>query len=130
MGATGCQGKRNRSAMGVAQNDGPVKVEPGKHTCNALCRCRQTRVDPLATLRLACAGKVKGYDVQIGTQMLDQRDKRFRTAHKAVEKDERGLIPGCPTPFEVGEVQALHANLAPFHHRFPCKQQIAPPKLA
>ena len=92
---------RDRSAMGVAEDDGAVEMELGEDATDLLCGGGEAGVDVVATLGLAGAGEIEGDDVEFGLELLHEGNEGVGAAHEAVQEDERGLILRRLSLFEV-----------------------------
>ncbi len=87
------------SAMGVTENDGLVEVELGEEAADLLGGGGQAGIDVLAAFGLAGSGKVECDDVEVGLELLHQRNEGVRAAHQSMDKDERWAGPSLPFPF-------------------------------
>jgi hypothetical protein len=89
------------SSMRVAEDDGLVEMKLGEDSADLFGGGGEARVDVVATLGLAGAGKVEGKDVEVGAELVDEGDKGVRATHEAVQEDERGLTLHRLPSFEV-----------------------------
>src|SRR5665213_1861118 len=107
---------RDRATMGVPDQDGSLKIQRRNKMPDQFCRDVEAGVDVLPALGIPRSGKIERDHMQIRTKFLDERDKRIRAAHQAVEEDNRRLVPGHRPSFKVRETEAVDLNLAAFHH--------------
>ena len=107
---------RDRSPMGVAEDDGAVQMELVEDAADLLGGGGEAGVDVVAALGLAGAGEIEGDDVEVGAELLHEGDEGVGATHEAVKEDERGLILRRLSLFEVREAKAIELNMTALHH--------------
>ena len=104
------------SAMGVAEDDGAVKMELREDAANLLGGGGEARVDVVAALGLTGSGKIEGNNVEVGAELLHERNEGVGATHEAVQEDEGGLSLHRLSSFEVREAKAIELKMTALHH--------------
>jgi hypothetical protein len=106
------------SAMGVTEEDGAMQVERIEDAADLLGGGGEAGVDVGAALGLAGSGEIKSDDVLVGVELQHEGDEGSGATHEAVEQNDRGLILGRFTLFEVREAKAVELNMLALNHLF------------
>jgi hypothetical protein len=104
--------------MGVTEQDGAMQVEGIEDAADLLGGGGEAGVDVGAALGLAGSGEIKSDDVLVGVELQHEGDEGSGATHEAVEQNDRGLILGRFTLFEVREAKAVELNMLALNHLF------------